>query len=490
MTAAVIETHARVAEPAAAHGGHDATFLGPVTDTVCGILERPRPPRAWYIAFAVSLTFTGIMGAMIVYLVSTGIGVWGLNQPVGWAWDITNFVFWVGIGHAGTLISAILFLFRQDWRTSINRFAEAMTLFAVACAGVFPAIHVGRAWAVYWLTPYPNTMQMWPNFRSPLLWDVFAVSTYATVSLLFWYMGLIPDLATVRDRATTKLRQFVYGLVSLGWRGSARNWARFEKAYLLLAALATPLVLSVHSVVSFDFAVSLIPGWHTTIFPPYFVAGAVFSGFAMVVTLMVPARAYFGLKDLVTMPSRKHEQGHPRHRHDGRLCLRHRVLHGLVQRQSLRTLRLHQPRHGPLCLGLLDHGVMQRPGSPGLLVQEGPHHALDDDARRPADQRRHVVRALRDHRHVAQPRLPAVELGLLRADRGGRADVRRELWAVFYVVSAVLPVRAHGGAGGSQGGHGRRARVSSWRGIGSEYDGIPQCGDGAGTRAAGGRRRA
>jgi Ni/Fe-hydrogenase subunit HybB-like protein len=220
---------------------------------------------------------------------------------VGWAFDITNFVFWVGIGHAGTLISAILFLFRQKWRTGINRFAEAMTIFAVVCAGLFPAIHVGRVWVIYWVFPYPNQMAIWPNYLSPLLWDVFAVSTYATVSVLFWYLGMIPDLATLRDRATSRLRQMAYGLFALGWRGSARQWHIYERAYLLLAALATPLVLSVHSVVSTDFAVAQLPGWHSTVFPPYFVAGAIFSGFAMVITLMVPARAYFGLKDLVTL---------------------------------------------------------------------------------------------------------------------------------------------------------------------------------------------
>lgn len=271
-----------------------------VTDTVCGVVER-KTPRSWYIAFAAALTMTGVLFAMITYLVTTGIGVWGLQVPVGWGWAIVNFVFWVGIGHAGTLISAILFLLRQKWRTSINRFAEGMTIFAVVCAGIFPGIHVGRMWLAYWLFPVPNQMQMWPNFRSPLLWDVFAVSTYATVSLLFWYMGMIPDLATLRDRATTRLRWFVYGLLSLGWRSSNRHWHRFEMAYLLLAALATPLVLSVHSVVSFDFAVSIIPGWHATIFPPYFVAGAIFSGFAMVVTLVIPTRHFFKLEEIITL---------------------------------------------------------------------------------------------------------------------------------------------------------------------------------------------
>jgi len=272
-----------------------------VTDTVARIAEWPRPPRAWYVAFTITAAMTGVFFLLIGYLIATGIGVWGNNVPVGWAFDIVNFVFWVGIGHAGTLISAILFLFRQKWRTSINRFAEAMTIFAVCCAGIFPAIHIGRVWFAYFLFPYPNQMTVWPNFRSPLMWDVFAVSTYATVSLLFWYLGMIPDLATFRDRATSRLRRVLYGAFALGWRGSSRQWHRYERAYLLLAALATPLVLSVHSVVSFDFAVSVLPGWHTTIFPPYFVAGAIFSGFAMVVTLMVPARAFFGLKDLVTV---------------------------------------------------------------------------------------------------------------------------------------------------------------------------------------------
>ncbi|MGD8453876.1 MAG: polysulfide reductase NrfD [Phycisphaerae bacterium] len=284
--------------PALVLGGHDLTT---VTDLVCGIAERPKPPRAWYIAFAISTSATLMLGAMVLYLIVTGVGVWGLNNPVGWGWAIVNFVFWVGIGHAGTLISAILFLFRQKWRTSINRFTEAMTIFAVVCAGLFPGIHVGRIWVTYWLAPVQNQMQMWPNFRSPLLWDVFAVSTYAIVSMMFWYMGMIPDLATLRDRARTRVRAIIYGLLALGWRGSNRQWLHYEKAYLLLAALATPLVLSVHSVVSFDFAVAQLPGWHTTIFPPYFVAGAIFSGFAMVMTLAIPARQFFGLKELITM---------------------------------------------------------------------------------------------------------------------------------------------------------------------------------------------
>jgi Ni/Fe-hydrogenase subunit HybB-like protein len=271
-----------------------------VTDKVTA-LALGKPPLAWYLGMAVSLSLLSLLGLTIGYLVFTGVGVWGNNNPVAWAFDITNFVFWVGIGHAGTLISAILFLFRQNWRTSINRFAEAMTIFAVMCAALFPGLHVGRVWLAYWLFPIPNQMAMWPQARSPLLWDVFAVGTYASVSTVFWYIGMVPDLATLRDKATNRFAQFAYGFFALGWNGSSRHWHRFERAYLLLAALATPLVLSVHSVVSFDFATSQLPGWHTTIFPPYFVAGAVFGGFAMVLTLAIPARQWFGLKDIITL---------------------------------------------------------------------------------------------------------------------------------------------------------------------------------------------
>jgi molybdopterin-containing oxidoreductase family membrane subunit len=278
--------------------------LGWISDKIAGLVEAPisKTPTWWWVALSISVPAMLMCFTMIAYLISTGVGVWGLNQPVGWAWDITNFVFWIGIGHAGTLISAILFLLRQKWRTSVNRAAEAMTLFAVACAGIFPMIHVGRIWFAWWLFPLPNSNgPIWPQFRSPLLWDVFAVSTYGTVSLLFWYTGLIPDLATMRDRATTKIRKFCYGLFALGWTGSNRHWSNYEKAYLLLAGLSTPLVLSVHSIVSFDFAVSQVPGWHTTIFPPYFVAGAVFSGFGMVLTLLVPLRTVCGLEEVITV---------------------------------------------------------------------------------------------------------------------------------------------------------------------------------------------
>lgn len=271
-----------------------------VTDAIARPSET-KAPTWWFIGLIGSASIAMILFAMIGYLVWEGVGVWGLNNPVGWGFAIVNFVFWVGIGHAGTLISAILFLFRQKWRTSINRFAEAMTIFAVICAGIFPGIHVGRVWVAYYMFPIPNSMAIWPNFKSALLWDVFAVSTYFTVSLLFWYVGLIPDIATLRDRATTKIKMIAYGVFSLGWNGSSRHWMHYEKAYLILAAIATPLVLSVHSIVSFDFATSNLPGWHTTIFPPYFVAGAIFSGFAMVLTLLIIARKIFGLDTFVTI---------------------------------------------------------------------------------------------------------------------------------------------------------------------------------------------
>jgi Ni/Fe-hydrogenase subunit HybB-like protein len=277
----------------------EGTTFRSITETVSRVTET-KAPKGWWIGFMIAVSFAGLLGISIGYLFYTGVGVWGNNGPVYWAWDITNFVWWIGIGHAGTLISAVLFLFRQKWRTSINRFAEAMTIFAVVCALIFPGIHVGRAWYAYYMLPIPNEMVLWPNFKSPLIWDVFAVSTYATVSTLFWYVGLIPDLATLRDRANDRVRKLVYGALALGWRSANRHWQNYERAYLLLAALSTPLVLSVHSVVSFDFATSLMPGWHTTIFPPYFVAGAVFSGFAMVMTLMLITRAVYGLKSLVT----------------------------------------------------------------------------------------------------------------------------------------------------------------------------------------------
>ena len=280
--------------------GTELTF-GSVTDKISAIVLKRKTPITWFIGFAISFALFQLMMLAITKLVFVGIGEWGVNVPVAWGMDILNFVWWIGIGHAGTLISAILLLLRQKWRTSINRFAEAMTLFAVAQAGMYPIMHLGRPWLAYWLFPYPNTMGIWPQFRSPLMWDVFAVSTYATVSAVFWFVGLIPDFATLRDRAQSKTFQMIYGMLAMGWRGSARHWHRYETAYLLLAGLATPLVLSVHTIVSFDFAVGIIPGWHATIFPPYFVAGAIYAGFAMVLLLTIPLRKLYGLESFITM---------------------------------------------------------------------------------------------------------------------------------------------------------------------------------------------
>jgi len=272
-----------------------------VTEDVCKPIEQ-KPSRLWYIGFffSISLLLFGVFS--VFWEVYWGIGVWGINRTIGWGWDITNFVWWVGIGHAGTLISAILLLFRQGWRTGVNRAAEAMTIFAVMCAGQFPIFHMGRVWDAFYVLPYPNSRgPLWPNFNSALLWDVFAISTYFTVSLLFWYSGLVPDFATIRDRAKTNLRKRLYGLASFGWTGTAKNWQRHEALSLVLAGLSTPLVLSVHTIVSFDFATSVIPGWHTTIFPPYFVAGAIFSGFAMVQTLLIMVRKIFKLEEYITL---------------------------------------------------------------------------------------------------------------------------------------------------------------------------------------------
>ena len=278
--------------------GH--TF-GTVTDKISSIVLNRKTPLYWFIPFAIAMTLVLLFLVAVTYLFVRGVGIWGIKIPIGWGWAITNFVWWIGIGHAGTLISAILLLLHQSWRNSINRFAEAMTLFAVACAGMFPLLHLGRPWLFYWLFPYPNTMRIQPNFRSPLVWDVFAVSTYATVSFLFWFVGMLPDLATLRDRARNRFARAAYGILAMGWRGAASHWQKYETASLLLAGLATPLVISVHTVVSFDFAVAIVPGWHSTIFPPYFVAGAIYSGFAMVLVLAIPLRALYGLHDLITM---------------------------------------------------------------------------------------------------------------------------------------------------------------------------------------------
>lgn len=272
-----------------------------VTEEISNIVLTPRTPLGWFAGFTLAGGFVLMLLVALAWLFVRGPGIWAVTIPVAWGFAIVNFVWWIGIGHAGTLISAILLLFKQGWRNSINRFAEAMTIFAVVCAGMFPLIHVGRPWLAYWLLPYPNTMNVWPQFRSPLMWDCFAVSTYATISVVFWYIGMVPDLGTLRDRAQSRIGQYFYGMLSMGWRGSVRHWARYETAALLLAGLATPLVLSVHTVISFDFAVALLPGWHDTIFPPFFVAGAIYSGFAMVITLAIPIRKFYHLEDLVTM---------------------------------------------------------------------------------------------------------------------------------------------------------------------------------------------
>src|SRR5690348_4180236 len=271
-----------------------------VTDQIAATVLTKHTSLFWFGGFMAGVMLLGVFLLAVTILFAKGTGIWGIRTPVMWGFAITNFVWWIGIGHAGTLISAILLLLNQRWRNSINRFAEAMTLFAVACAGMFPILHLGRPWLFYWLFPYPNTMGVQPNFRSPLVWDVFAVSTYATVSLLFWYVGLMPDLATLRDRTHSRLARFAYGILAMGWRGSARHWSIYETASLLLAGLATPLVLSVHTVVSFDFTIAIVPGWHSTFFPPYFVAGAIYSGFAMVLALAIPLRAVYGLKGLIT----------------------------------------------------------------------------------------------------------------------------------------------------------------------------------------------
>src|SRR5881296_1693767 len=278
-------------------------YPGPhwITEKIGSLVLTPHTPIEWIVVFGAVFTGTLLMFYALGAIVLRGVGLYGINIPVGWGFDIVNFVWWIGIGHAGTLISAILLLLHQAWRQSINRFAEAMTLFAVTCAGLFPLIHLGRPWFFYWIAPYPNTMGLWPQWRSPLVWDMFAVGTYFTISLVFWYIGLIPDLATFRDRAKHRLTQVVYGMMAMGWRGSAYHWQQYEEAYLLLAGLATPLVVSVHTVVSFDFTIAIIPGWHSTIFPPYFVAGAIYSGFAMVLTLAIPLRKIYRLEDFVTL---------------------------------------------------------------------------------------------------------------------------------------------------------------------------------------------
>ena len=425
--------------------------LSQVTDDVCRPMER-RPGMLWWSAFAASVSMLGLGVAAIGYQVATGIGTWGLNTTVGWAFDITNFVFWIGIGHAGTLISAILFLLRQRWRTGVNRAAEAMTLFAVMCAGIFPLIHMGRPWFGYWIFPYPNFRgPLWINFRSPLAWDAFAISTYFIISATFWYVGLLPDLAAIRDRAKPGLRRTIFSIASLGWDGSYKTWNRYEMVYLLLAGLATPLVVSVHTIVSWDFATSVIPGWHATIFPPYFVAGAIFSGMAMVLTLMIIARKAMGLQDYINA------------RHldvMSKLVIATGSIVGLAYLTEFFTAQYTGNRYeqfvflnralGPFawaywtmvsCNVIIPQLFWFREG-PGVCGRDLHHHYLREH--------RDVVRALRHHRDVASSGLSAGELGELfaHADRNRYAD--REFRPVLHLVSPLLPHSPCNRDGGDQ----------------------------------------
>ena len=385
--------------------------------------------------------FALLLFVSLTYLVIRGVGIWGNNQPVGWAFDITNFVWWIGIGHAGTLISAILLLFRQTWRTSINRFAEAMTLFAVACAGIFPLMHTGRPWLAYWLLPYPNTMTLWPQFKSPLIWDVFAVSTYGLVSLLFWYVGLIPDVATLRDRATRRAGRIIYGMMAMGWRGSARHWHRYETAYLLLAGLATPLVVSVHSVVSLDFAVSVIPGWHATIFPPYFVAGAIYSGFAMVLTLMIPIRALYGFEDFITM---RHLQNMAKVMLATGLIVGYgymtEAFMAWFSQNQYESFMMWNRMTGPYWWAYAMLIALQRDHAAGALVQTRPHERADPVRHFVDRERRDVARAVRDRRDQPAPRFPAVGVGPVQPDVLGLEHLFRHH---RLVLDTAVPVPPH-----------------------------------------------
>ena len=415
-----------------------------VTEEVSRIVLTSHTPLGWWFGLLLAGSVVGILLTALTWLFLRGVGIWAITIPVAWGFAIINFVWWIGIGHAGTLISAILLLFKQGWRNSINRFAEAMTIFAVVCAGMFPLIHVGRPWLGYWLFPYPSTMNYWPQFRSPLLWDVFAVSTYATISVVFWYIGMIPDLGTLRDRSQSKLGQFFYGMLAVGWRGSVRHWVRYETASLLLAGLATPLVLSVHSVISLDFSVALMPGWHTTIFPPYFVAGAIYSGFAMVITLAVPIRRFYHLEDLITI----------RHIDNmnkvmlttgigGRVRLLHRSVHELVFGEPLGILHDVEPHVRSHRVVLLDADHVQHRAAAAAVVEEAAqerglyvHHVADH-------QHRHVVRAIRNRGDQSDARLPAVVVGHLSGDEVGLCDVSGNAGAVHVPVLPVYPLPAH-----------------------------------------------
>ena len=392
-----------------------------ITDKIAGVNLSGHQPLTWFIVVSIGFMIMGMMGMALSWLLYKGVGIWGVNIPVGWGFAIINFVWWIGIGHAGTLISAILLLLKQGWRTSINRFAEAMTIFAVMCAGLFPLVHTGRPWlAAYWLFPYPNSMSIWPQFRSPLIWDVFAVSTYFTVSLLFWYVGLIPDLATLRDKARNIWVKRAYGMLALGWRGSARHWQRYEHVYLLLAGLSTPLVLSVHTVVSFDFSIGIIPGWHATIFPPYFVAGAIYAGFAMVLTLAIPLRKVYGMEDFITM---RHLENMAKVTLVTGLIVAYgytsEAFFGWYSANSYEGFMIWNRMTGPVLVHVLDADLLQHHHAAVAVDPARPDHADPAVHGLHGGQLRHVARAFRHRRHLAAPRLPALLVGDVLRARGG-----------------------------------------------------------------------
>ena len=411
-----------------------------VTDVISRIVLTPHTPLGWFFGFTLAGSICLILFTAVTWLFLKGVGIWGLDIPVGWGFAIINFVWWIGIGHAGTLISAILLLFKQQWRNSINRFAEAMTIFAVICAGMFPLIHVGRPWLGYWLFPYPNTMNVWPQFRSPLLWDVFAVSTYATISVVFWYIGMIPDFGTLRDRAKSKFAQYFYGILSLGWRGSVRHWMRYETASLLLAGLATPLVLSVHTVISFDFAVAVLPGWHTTIFPPYFVAGAIYSGFAMVITLAIPIRKFYHLEGLITI---RHIDNMGKVMLATGLIVAYgysmEVFMAWYSASHWEYFMMWNRMFGPMGWAywvLITCNI----ALPQLLWLRSYAGQSDQDVHHVVNrQYRHVVRALRHRRYQPLSRFPSLVLGNLSRDPLGLRHVPGHAGLVH---RPILPVRA------------------------------------------------
>ncbi len=416
-----------------------------ITDKITRIVLTPHTPMGWFAVFALAGSGATVLLVAVTWLFLKGVGIWAITQPVAWGFAIINFVWWIGIGHAGTLISAILLLFKQQWRNSISRFAEAMTIFAVVCAGMFPLIHVGRPWLGYWMLPLPYTMTVWPQFRSPLEWDVFAVSTYATISVVFWYVGMVPDFGTFRDRAKSKVGQYFYGIISLGWRGSVRHWMRYETASLLLAGLATPLVLSVHTVISFDFAVAVLPGWHTTIFPPYFVAGAIYSGFAMVLTLAIPLRKFYRLEALVT-------ERHIDNMGKVMLATGFIVAYGYGMEAFMawysashwEAFMFWNRDVRPHGVELLDADPVQ-PGHPpdhAVVAQAEDQHQLHVHHFH-RGQHGHVVRALRDHRDQPVPRLSALLVGHLPGDEVGLHDVHRHAGAVHHPVRLVRALSAH-----------------------------------------------